>query len=160
VSSVRGSRPTPALVEDIAVDYFDQKTPLKHLASISVVPPRELRVQVWDRNAVDPVESAIVKKLDIQTARDGNTIHCNLPELTKERKDEIIKAIKNKMETARIQSRMVRDDIKKEVEELEKNGDITEDEKLKRIDDIQKGMDEFNKKLQELMDAKVLEISS
>ncbi len=158
ISSVRGSRPTPLLVEDIKVDYFDQKIPVKQLASILVVPPKEIQIQVWDSNAVQAIEGAVKDKTNIQTARDGNTIHCVLPELTQERKDELVKIVEKKAENARIQSRITRDEIKKEIDAMEKSGEITEDDKFNMMDDIQKGIDEFNKSLSEEIGKKTKEI--
>lgn len=158
ISSIRGARPSPVIVEDINVDYFDQKVPIKQLASIMVVPPREINIQAWDSNAVEPIEGAIKKKLDIQTNRDGNVIHCILPKLTQETKEELFKSVKNKVEDARIKSRVARDEIKKEIDDVEKNGGMSEDDKFKFKEDLQKKMDEFNKNLDEEIEKKKREI--
>jgi ribosome recycling factor len=157
-SSVRGARPTPMMVEDIKVVYFDQPMSVKQLGSISVVPPREIQVQVWDAGAVKPVASAIEEKLGIQVAPDGNTLHCNLPDLTQERKEELAKLIKQKAEEARIRSRVARDDIKKELEKLEEKGEATEDDKESTMDQIQKKVDAFNGTVEELVSNKLSEI--
>ncbi len=158
LSSIRGSRPTPALVEDIAVEYFEQKVPVKQLGSISVIPPREIQVQVWDQNAAKAVENAIAQKLGIQTALDGMIIHCNLPELTLERKQELAKVIKQKAEESRIRSRTIRDDVKKEIDKKEESGEIAKDEKFDTMEKVQKEMDAFNKSVEDTVTAKLSEI--
>lgn len=159
IASIRGSRPTPALVEDILVDAYEQKTPIKHLGSISIVLPREIQVSVWDGNVIAAVAKAITAKLNIQTATDGNIIHANLPALTQERRDELIKIIKTKSEETKIKSRNIRDDFKKEVGAKEKEGEITEDERFKIMEEVQKEVDKFNQDLEDLLEKKIAEIN-
>lgn len=158
VASIRGSRPTPALVEDIVVDYYGQMSPIKQVGSISVVPPREIQISVWDASVVNAVAKAISEKLNVQAAPDGNTVHVNLPSLTQERRDEIGKMIKGKAEEARIKSRTLRDDVKSEIDEQEDNGDITEDDKFRLLDELQEIMDTFNKKIDEIVEKKLKDI--
>jgi len=158
IASIRGARPTPALVEDIMVEYFEQHVPIKQLGSISVIPPREIQVQVWDANSAAAAENAIAQKLNIQTARDGNVIHCNLPDLTQERRAELEKIIRQKTEEARIRSRVARDKIKKDIDQQEQDGDLTEDDRRNIMDSVQDKMEEFNEKLEELVKRKLADI--
>ena len=158
VASIRGSRPTPALVEDIMVDYFGQNVPVKQLGSISVIPPREIQVQVWDLNSAAAAENAIAQKLNIQTARDGAVIHCNLPDLTQERRVELEKIIRQKTEEARIRSRVARDKIKKDIDQREQEGELTEDDQRDMMDSVQEKMDAFNNALEEIVKRKLAEI--
>ncbi len=159
ISSIRGSRPSPALVEDISVEYYGQKLPIKQLGSISVIPPREVQVSVWDANAADPVAKAISAKLNLQAAREGNVIHANLPMLTDERRNELLKIVRAKAEEARIKSRTIRDEIKKDVAVQEKSGDVTEDDRFGLQEKMQKQMDDFNKEIDALLEKKTNEIN-
>ncbi|HPW34231.1 MAG TPA: ribosome-recycling factor [Candidatus Paceibacterota bacterium] len=156
---IRGSRPTPALVEDIQVEYYGQKLPIKQLGSIMVVLPREIQINVWDANAVNPIVKEVSERLNVNAANDGNTIHINLPSLTQERKNEISKLIRTKAEEVRIKSRTARDEIKKHLGEIEKSGEITEDDKFQLEEDIQKLMDKFNEEVENVVNKKYSEIN-
>ena len=159
VATVRGSRPTPALVEDIMVEYYGQKMPIKQMGSIGLVPPREIQISVWDQSAVSLVAKAVSEKLNIQASPDGNVVHVNLPSLTQERKDELIKMVRGKIEDARIKSRTMRDEIKKKVADMEKAGDLTEDDKFELNENMQKAIDAFNKDLDMMLEKKTAEIN-
>ena len=159
VGPIRGSRPTPALVEDIQVEYYGQRLPVKQLGSIMVVPPREVQISVWDANAVSAIVKEVSARLNVNAANDGNVIHVNLPSLTQERKNELSKVIRAKAEEARIKSRTARDEIKKHLSEMEKSGEITEDEKFELNEEIQKMMDDFNKEIDLGVEKKTAEIN-
>jgi len=159
MSAIRGSRPTSALVEDIAIDYYGQQTPMKQLGSITLVPPREIQINMWDAQGVKAAEKAISEKLNVNATSEGNIIHVHLPSLTQERRDELIKIVKAKAEDARIKSRTIRDEAKKEADALEKNGKLTQDDKFKEMEKVQKTMDEFNKNVDETIEKKIREIS-
>lgn len=159
-SSIRGSRPTPALVEDIQVEcYGGQKMSVKQLGSISIVPPREIQITVWDISVAPAVAKAVGEKVNATAAQEGAVIHINLPSLTDERRAELIKVIKNKAEEARIKSRNARDDVKKHISNQEKEGVITEDDKFSLQEDIQKALDAFNKDVDALVEKKIAEIN-
>lgn len=156
---IRGSRPTPALVEDIQVEYYGQRLPIKQLGSISVIPPREIQIGVWDANAVGAIVKEVSARLNVNAANDGNVIHVNLPMLTQERRNELIKLIKAKTEEARIKSRSTRDEFKKRLGEMEKSGDLTEDDRFELGEEIQKMMDKFNKEVDGVLEKKTAEIN-
>jgi ribosome recycling factor len=159
-SAIRGSRPTPALVEDIQVEcYGGQKMQIKQLGSISVIPPREIQITVWDMSVASAVAKTVGEKVNAQAAQEGTIIHINLPSLTDERRAELTKVIKNKAEEARIKSRNARDDIKKQITAQEKEGTITEDDKFSLQEDIQKELDTFNKNVDTLVEKKIEEIN-
>ena len=159
IGPIRGSRPTPALVEDIQVEYYGQRLPIKQLGSIMVVPPREVQINVWDANAVNAVVKEVSSRLSVNAANDGNTIHVNLPSLTQERRNELEKVVRAKAEDARIKSRTARDEIKKHLGEMEKSGEITEDKKFELGEEMQKLMDGFNKDVDSMVDKKMAEIN-
>lgn len=159
IGPIRGSRPTPALVEDIQVEYYGQRLPIKQLGSIMVVPPREVQINVWDANAVNAVVKEVSARLSVNAANDGNTIHVNLPSLTQERRNELEKVVRAKAEDARIKSRTARDDVKKHLGEMEKSGEITEDKRFEIGEEMQKLMDGFNKDVDSMVEKKMAEIN-
>ncbi|BCX16027.1 MAG: ribosome-recycling factor [Candidatus Parcubacteria bacterium] len=159
IASVRGSRPTPALVEDVLVDYYGQKVPLKQLASISVIPPREIQISAWDKMAVSGIIKAVSSALNLQAVSDGSVIHINFPSLTQERRQELIRLVKEKTEEFKVRSRLLRDEVKKEISEKEKNKEITEDDKFQLNERIQKILDEFNERVEDYLKKKIDEIN-
>lgn len=159
LGGIRGSRPTAALVEDIFVDCYGQRMTIKQLGSISIVPPREIQISIWDKSIINAVCNAISEKLSVQAAADGTTIHVNLPSLSQERRDEIIKLVRSKAEDARIKSRTTRDELKKELTEEQKSGAVTEDDYFKIGEDMQKSIDGFNASVDALLEKKVAEIN-
>jgi ribosome recycling factor len=157
--AIRTSRPSPKLVEDIPVEIYDQKMAVKQLGSITIVPPREIDILVWDKTAVSAIAKAIENSsLGLTANTDGNIIRINLPILTEERKKEIIKIIKAEAEEHRIKIRSARDDANKTMKEAEKEGKINEDEFFKLKEKTQKEVDEANKKIEELVENKIKEV--
>ncbi len=159
IALIRGSRPSPAMVEEIQVEYYGQKLPIKQLGSIMIVPPREIQINVWDANAVSAIVKEISSRLNINASNDGNTIHANLPSLTQERKNDLIKAVKSKAEETRIKSRTTRDEIKKHLNDLEKTKEVTEDDRFELNQEFQKMMDKFNSDIDGLLEKKTKEIN-
>mgnify|MGYP001577680275 FL=1 len=153
IVSIRTNRPTAKLVEDIKADYFGQQMSIKQLASISIVPPREIDISVWDKNALAPIVKAIESSnLGVTANTDGNLIRINLPPLTDERRKELIKLIKGIVEQSRIKIRAMRDEANK------KTKDAPEDQKLKLKEKIQDIVDKTNKEIEALLAAKIKEI--
>ena len=151
---VRTNRPTPKLLEDIEVDYLGQRVPIKHLASIGIEPPRDLIVNIWDQNAVKSSVLAINEaKLGVSVSEQGNIIRVKLPELTGERKQELIKVIKGMAENIRIKMRNERDEAQKAIKE-----DKDEDVVFKNKERLQGLVDAFNKEIDDLITKKTGEI--
>jgi len=158
-AAVRGGRPSPKLVEDISIDYFGQRMPIKQAGSISVNPPREILISVWDRQAVSIVAKAIESSnLNVSANTDGNLIRINLPPLSAERRQELAKVVKKESEEARIKIRSLRDEVNKKIRQREENGEITEDQELKLKEQIQKSIDKANKDIEEMLEKKIKEI--
>lgn len=148
--SLRTGRATPALVEDLEVDYYGSKTPLKAVASISSPGPRELLIQPWDKNVIPAVEKALQgSSLGLNPITDRDAIRLTIPALTEERRKELVKMLGRYSEDARIQVRREREEVLKEVERKEKNGEVSEDEKFRQKNEVQKIIDETNKKIEE-----------
>ena len=159
VASLRTGRATPALVEDLEVDYYGAKTPLKAIASISSPETRTLEIRPWDKNAIQPIEKAIQgSSLGLNPVIDRDTIRLSIPSLTEERRKKLTKLLGKHLEEARIQVRRERDEVLKEIEGREKAKEISEDEKFRQKNEAQKVIDEMNKKIEELGIAKEKEI--
>ena len=147
-AGVRTGRATPKILDRITVDYYGTQTPLNQLASFSVPEPRLLVIQPFDRNAMAAMEKAIMSsELGLTPSNDGQLIRLAFPQLTEERRKELIKLVHHRAEEARVAVRNVRRHHKEELERLEKAGDISEDD-LRRAE----------KELQKLTDSHVEEI--
>lgn len=159
ISGLRTSRATPALVEDLEIDYYGNKTPLKALASISSPEPRSLVISPWDKNAIQPIEKAIQSStLGLNPVTDREAIRLSVPALTEERRKEMAKLLGKHLEEARIHVRREREEILKEVDRKEKTKEISEDQKFRQKNEVQKAVDEINKKIENMGSAKEKEI--
>lgn len=159
IASLRTGRATPALVEDLEVDYYGSKTPLKAMASISSPEPRSLVIQPWDKNAIQPIEKAIQgSSLGLNPVTDRDAIRLNIPPLTEERRRELTKLLGRHLEDARIHVRREREEVLKEIDRKEKAKEISEDERFRQKNEVQKIVDEINKKMEEMGAAKEKEI--
>ena len=157
IAVIRGNRPSPALVENLKVDYFNQPLSIKQLASISVVPPREIDINVWDKNAIPGVVKAI-EAAGLSANFEGNLIRINLPPLTEERRQELIKSVKKIGENFKIQLRAHRDEINKEIGRSFDAKEISEDQKFKLKEEIQKNVDSVNQEIENILDKKIREL--
>lgn len=159
ISSLRTGRATPALVEDLLVDSYGAKTPLKHIASISAPDARSLIIQPWDKGALEAIGKAIENSsLNFAPIADGDRIRLTLPQLTEERRKDLLKILNGKTEEARVKTRRARDDAWKDIQQLEKDKTISEDEKFRAKDQLQKYMDSFNEELENHREKKEKEI--
>jgi len=158
-NALRTSRATPALVENIKVEYYGSILPLKQVASISIPEPRMILVQPWDSNAMSDIERAFLKsELGITPNNDGKVIRLVLPSLTEERRQELVKLAKKIAEDSKIAVRNVRRDANEEIKKLEKDSKITEDERFKAQEDIQHVTDEHIKKIEQVLEIKEKDI--
>ena len=158
-NALRTSRATPALVENIKVEYYGSILPLKQVASISIPESRMILVQPWDSNAMSDIERAFLKsELGITPNNDGKVIRLVLPSLTEERRQELVKLAKKIAEDSKIAVRSVRRDANEEIKKLEKDSKITEDERFKAQEDIQHVTDEHIKKIEQVLEIKEKDI--
>ncbi len=159
LGGIRTNRPTTGLVDDIKVSYYNQMMPLKQLGTIGISPPREIHIQVWDAEAVPMVSKAIESSsLGITANIEGNTIRIYLPELSEERREELIKHVKRVTEDHRIQLRHARDEANKQIQKLFDESTVNEDQKFKQKEAIQKETDKVNENINGYVEAKVKEI--
>jgi ribosome recycling factor len=138
-SSVRTGRATPALVDKLKVDYYGSDVPLQQLAGFSVPEPRVLTIAPYDKGAVKAIERAIQQSdLGVNPSNDGTVIRLTFPELTADRRKSLVKVVKTRAEEGRVAVRNVRRHVRQELEQLEKDGDLSRDE-LERIEkDLEK----------------------
>lgn len=159
MSSLRTGRATSALVEQIEVDYCGIKTPLKALAAIAVPDARQIVIQPWDKNAVQPIERAIQSSsLGLAPITDHDAIRLSIPQLTEERRRDLSKLLGKMIEEARIHVRRERDETLKALERDYKAKQMGEDEWTRGKKEIQKIIDDANKKIEETAAAKEKEI--
>lgn len=158
-STIRTGKASPALVENIQVEYYGTQTRLREIAGISTPEPRLIVIQPWDQNAIGAIEKAIMKsEIGITPHSDGKLLRIPIPELTEERRRELDKVIKRMAEDGRVAVRNVRRDANEHVKQLQKSGGITEDQRDAAIDDIQKLTDKSIEEIDEVLRHKEKEI--
>lgn len=157
IVAVRGNRPSPVLVENLKVDYFGQSLSIKQLGSISINPPREIDINVWDKNAIPSVVKAI-ETAGLSVNFEGKLIRINLPPLTGERRQELTKVVKKIGEGFKIQLRNHRDDANKEVTRSFEAKEINEDQKFKLKEEVQKNVDLVNQEIENILTNKTREL--
>ena len=156
---LRTSRATPALVENILIDSYGSKTPLKHVASITVEDARTLMITPWDHSVLKSMEHAIVgSSVGISPVVDKNSIRLTMPELTEERRKALMKVVSEKLEEAKISLRKARDEVWQDIQNKEKKGEMPEDDKFRFKDELQKVIDKTIKDIEEISERKNKEI--
>src|SRR3989344_5023762 len=159
IASLRVGRASPALVENISVDCYGSKTKIKQLASIAAPEPRTLVIEPWDKKILPELEKAILtSNLGLSPIVDKNLIRINIPALTEERRISIMKILNSKLEEAKVKGRNSRDRAIKELGELFNDKKITEDDKFKMREEIQKTMNSTSEDLENLLKIKEKEI--
>ena len=159
LAGVRTGRANPSLLEEIKVDVYGTKMNLRDLASINAPEPRLLVVQIWDRNNLSLVEKAIRDaNLGLNPATEGNLIRVAIPSLNEERRKEMIKLVNGRTEGARVAIRQIRREAIEEIDKLEKAKKISEDEKFRKDQEVQKVTENFSSQLEQIAKAKENEI--
>ncbi len=144
LATIRTGHATPGLVDHIKVDYAGVPTPLNHLASVSAPQVRLLVIQPWDKSSIRSIEKAIQKSdLGLNPVSDGNMIRINIPPLSEERRQELIRVARGKVEKEKIVMRNIRRDAMDELKKLEKDKDISQDDLKRALDQLQKITDSF-----------------
>jgi ribosome recycling factor len=158
-NSVRTGRASPALLDRVNVDYYGTPTPLKNLATITAPEPRLLNVQPFDPTSVKAIEKAIQESdLGLQPSNDGKLIRLPIPQLTEERRKELVKVVRRYAEDGKVAIRNVRRDVMRHLEELVRNGEVGDDEERRAETQVQKLTDEHTKAIDELLKHKEAEI--
>lgn len=158
-ATLRAGRATPSLLDKILVDYYGTPTPVNQLANISVPDPRSLAIQPWDKSAIAALEKAILKSdLGLTPTNDGTVIRLTIPQLTQERRNEMVKVVKKKAEDARVAIRNIRRDANDHLKDLEKKHEVSEDDSKRGQDEIQKLTDKATKEVDQVMHHKEQEV--
>ncbi|WP_449619410.1 ribosome recycling factor [Robertmurraya sp. Marseille-Q9965] len=159
LASIRAGRASASLLDRITVDYYGAPTPVNQLAGVSVPEARLLVIQPYDKSVLGEIEKAILKSdLGLTPTNDGSVIRLMIPQLTEERRKELVKVVKKEAEEAKVAIRNIRRDGNEDLKKLEKNGEITEDALRGYSDDIQKVTDEYIAKVDSLTKDKEKEI--
>ncbi|MDP2587013.1 MAG: ribosome recycling factor [Candidatus Komeilibacteria bacterium] len=155
IGNLRIGRATPALVENVQVDAYGVLTPLVHLAGIAASDPKTLTIQPWDKSLIKEIEKAILKAdLGFNPLVKEGLVIINIPSLTEETRKEVVKKLHVKLEDAKVSIRGVREKIRDKTMEQEKDKTITEDEKFKNLDELDKLVKDYNEKIKALGDKK------
>lgn len=161
LAGIRAGRANASLLDRIFVDYYGAPTPVNQLATISVPEARLLVIQPYDKTSLGDIEKAILKSdLGITPTNDGTVIRIAIPQLTEERRKDLVKEVRKEAEDAKVTIRNIRRDGNEDLKKLEKNGEISEDDLRGYGDDIQKLTDEHIKKIDELTKEKEKEVLS
>lgn len=159
ITGIKAGRANPALLDRIMVDYYGTPTPLKQIANISAPEPRLLVIQAWDANAVSAIEKAIIKSdLGLNPSVDNKVIRLNIPQLTEERRKELIKHLKKLTENAKVAIRNERRDANDHLKKMEKAGELTLDDLRKAEEEVQKLTDKYIEEINKLFDKKEKEL--
>ena len=158
-SNIRAGRANPNLLNRIMVEYYGTPTPMQQVGNISVPEPRIIQINPWEKSLLKAIEKAILASdLGITPTNDGKAIRLNFPDLTEERRKELVKDIKKKGEAAKVAVRNVRRDANDTLKKMEKSTDITEDERKEGEEKIQKMTDKYVAKIDKSVENKSKEI--
>ena len=161
LSSLRAGRANAQVLDRITVDYYGTMTPINQLGNISTPEPRMLIISLWDTKMIPAVEKAIQKSdLGINPANDGKIIRLVFPELTEERRKDLVKTVRKKGEESKVAIRNIRRDLNDQIKKQKKDSLITEDDQKKLEEKGQKLTDEFIKDVDAILAAKEKEILS
>lgn len=159
LSGVRTGRATPSILDGIHVESYGSRMPINQVANISVEDARTLRVAPWDASVSKEIEKAItVANLGLSLGVDEKGVRVFFPELTSERRTTLLKLAKEKVEEFRTALRVARDDVWSDIQKLEREGSMSEDDKFRSKDDMQKRVDAANKTFDDMLDRKEKEI--
>ena len=158
LGAIRAGRANPNVLNKIMVDYYGTPTPIQQVANVSVPEPRMIQIQPWEKSMVKVIEKAIMTSdLGINPTNDGTSIRLVFPELTEERRKELVKDVKKKGEAAKVAIRNIRRDGNDAFKKL-KGSDVSEDEIKDMEDDLQKLTDKYVKEVDKAVEAKSKEV--
>ena len=157
--SLRAGRATPALLDKVMVEYYGSLVPVNQVGNISVPEPRMILIQPWEKPMLHEIEKAITRSdLGLSPNNDGTVIRLNIPQLTEERRTDLVKTLNKRAEESKVSVRNIRRDANEAIKKLEKAKSITEDDAKKAQEDIQKIVDKYIKEIDSICEAKKKEI--
>lgn len=158
-TGIRTGQATPALLDSVKIESYGTMMPLNQVASIGIEDARTLRISPWDSSLVKTLENTIRDAdLGVSVIADSSGVRVVFPELTGDRRVQLLKLAKSKLEDARVSVRAIRDEVMKGLEKQQKDGDISEDEKFAKKEDVQKKVDAINRTLDSIYEKKEQEI--
>ncbi|OGH68847.1 MAG: ribosome recycling factor [Candidatus Magasanikbacteria bacterium RIFCSPLOWO2_02_FULL_44_11] len=161
ISQLRTGRATGAMLDSITVETYGSRQPLKAVGTITVADAKTINVEPWDKSQLGAIEKGIRDSgLGINPVNDGKIIRLILPELTSERRQELLKILSQKLESARISIRKVREEAREMVVLEEKEGGMSEDQKFTMFDEVEKLVKEYNEQIKKIAEQKEKEITS
>lgn len=161
LAAVRAGRANPAVLDRVTVDYYGAPTPINQMAAVSVAEARILVITPWDKSTLIPIEKAIqASDVGINPINDGSVLRLAFPQLTEERRKELVKEIKKTGEESKVALRSIRRDVMDKFKAMKKNNEITEDDLKNCEKDVQNVTDKFVKKVDDMISAKEAEIMS
>jgi len=159
LSTLRTGRATPALLETLTVNYYDVATPLNQLATISAPEARMIVIQPWDKQALQDIEKGLLKsEMGFNPTNDGNIIRVPIPPLTQERRRELVRLLKRKIEDGKLAVRNVRRDAQEQLRDMERNKLISQDENRRAQEQLQKVTDSHVAQIDQVSASKETEI--
>jgi ribosome recycling factor len=159
LATLRVGRANPVMVENILVDVYGSKMPIKQMASTTVPSVRTLLIQPWDKTTSKEIEKAIIAaNIGISPVNEGHQIRLTIPQLTEESRKELVKSVGEKMEKTRIALRQIRDKVKDEVLKQEKEGAVTEDDRFSLTKKLDESVKTYNDQVKEIGERKEAEI--
>lgn len=161
LASLRTGRASAGLVENIQAEFYGVMTPIMHMAQITVPEPRMVAIQPYDKAALKDIEKAIqASNLGINPVNDGTHIRVTIPQMTEERRKELVKIVSQMAEKARVAVRNIREEIWKEIQKMENDGNMSEDEKISGKEELQEVVDKHNEQIKQIADAKEKEVTT
>ena len=159
LSAIRAGRANPNVLNKIMVDYYGTPTPIQQVANVSVPEARMIQIQPWEKKMVREIEKAIMTSdLGINPTNDGTTVRLLFPELTEDRRKELVKDVKKKGDNAKVAIRNVRRDANDAIKKENKAGDISDDEAKNLEDEVQKLTDKYEAQIDKAIEEKSAEI--
>ena len=159
-TGIRTGRASPALLDSIQVESYGARVPVAQISSVMVEDARTLRLLPWDSMAIKAIEKAIIDAdFGVSVTSDDRGVRVTFPELTSDRRAQLLKLAKTRLEDARVSLRQARDEAIKEIDQREKDGDVTKDEKFRAKEELQKRVDAVNERLNSMFAKKGTEIN-
>ena len=161
IKKIHTGRANPSLIEDLLIDYYGSKAPIKQIASINIPEPRMIIISPWNKDDLVHIEKAINESdLKITPQNDGEAVRLVLPSLTQERREEMARLVGKEKEEARVQIRQTREDSWDKIQEMNKSGSLSEDDKFRYKEQLQKLVDKINAAIDEIAEKKEQEITN
>jgi ribosome recycling factor len=159
IATLKTGRANPAILDSISVDSYGAMSPINQVASVSVPDARSIVIQPWDKGVLEGLEKAIRDSdLGLSPVNEGDKIRITIPQMTEESRKDIVKTLHQKTEEARIALRNVRDSVKDEILEAEKNKEFGEDEKFTLMEELDKAVGSYNTQIKDISDKKEADI--